>query len=200
MLEAFGHFHPVFIHFPLGLLLAGGLFSLGSRLVRHEGTRNAFQAAGTWNFRLGTLALVPALLTGWAAYQTVAHDAPSHAAMTLHRNWALATGTVFLGLAALAWRERGKGWPSGWLVGSVLLTGLALLGITGFLGGNLVYRFGLGVQSLPASEGDGPAHGSEGHPHGEGPDGKDSKPPVPDETPTNTTPKPHPHDGTPHKH
>ena len=200
MLEAIGRLHPLFIHFPLALLISGGLFSLGSRLIRHEATRNAFQVAGTWNFRLGVLSLLPALLTGWAAYQTVAHDAPSHAAMTLHRNWALATGALFLGLAALAWRERGKGWPSGWLVWSALITSLALLGITGLLGGNLVYRHGLGVQSLPVSEGDGHAHGSEGHPHGAGQDRKESQPAVPGETPAKTAPKPHPHDGTPHQH
>lgn len=200
MLETIGHLHPVFIHFPLALLLSGGLFTIGSRLIRRESIRNAFQIVGAWNFRLGALALVPALLTGWAAYQTVAHDAPSHAAMTIHRNWALATGAVFLGLVLLAWRGRDKGWPGGWLSGFLLLAGLALLGITGFLGGNLVYRHGLGVQALPISESDGHAHGREGHPHGEGQERTDAKPLPPSEMPAKTAPKPHPHDGTPHKH
>jgi len=200
MLEALGHLHPILIHFPLALLISGGLFSLGSRLARQEGIRNAFQVAGAWNFRLGVLSLLPALLTGWAGYQTVAHDAPSHAAMTLHRNWALATGVVFLGLAFLAWRERAKGWPGGWLSGSFLLAGLALLGITGFLGGNLVFRHGLGVQSLPASEGEGHAHGNEDHPHVKVQERMDATPPAPSETPAKTAPKPHSHDGTPHKH
>jgi len=200
MIEALGHLHPVLIHFPLALLISGGLFSLGSRLIRQDGTRNAFRAVGLWNFRLGALALVPALLTGWAAYQTVAHDAPSHAAMTIHRNWAVATGAVFLGLVLLAWRERDRNWPGGWLSGFLLLAGLALLGITGFLGGNLVYRHGLGVQSLPVSEGEGHLHGSEGHPHGEAQERTDAKPPPQSERPTKTPPKPHPHDGTPHKH
>jgi len=199
MLEAIGHLHPIVIHFPLALLLSGGLFSLASRLIRHEETRNAFQVAGAWNFRIGVLSLLPALLTGWAAYQTVAHDAPSHAAMTLHRNWALATGVVFLGVAA--WRDRGKDWPSGWLTWIGLVLGLVLLGVTGYLGGNLVYRHGLGVQSLPASEGKAHSHDSEGHGHGDAEhDRQEPKAPLPDDPAGKTPPKPHPHDGTPHKH
>lgn len=201
MLEALGHLHPIAIHFPLALLLSGGVFSLGSCLVRREELRVALQAAGIWNFRLGALALIPALLTGWAAYQTVAHDAPSHAAMTLHRNLALATGTVFLGLASLAWRGRGKGWPTGWLVGAVLLAGLVLLGTTGFLGGNLVYRYGLGVQSLPAQEeGDGHSHGDPAHPSPRPEDKPTARSEAKDAAPTPSSPRTHPHDGTPHKH
>ena len=199
MLAAIGHLHPIVIHFPLALLLSGGLFSLASRLIRHEETRNAFQVAGAWNFRIGALFLLPALLTGWAAYQTVAHDTPSHAAMTLHRNWALATGVVFLGVAV--WRDRGKDWPSGWLTWIALILGLVLLGVTGYLGGNLVYRYGLGVQSLPAPEGKAHPHGSEGHGHGEAEhDRQEPKAPLPDDSAAKTPPKPHPHDGTPHKH
>ncbi|NOR51996.1 MAG: hypothetical protein GQ470_05195, partial [Gammaproteobacteria bacterium] len=33
--------------------------------------------------------------SGLYAYNTVAHDTPSHAAMTLHRDWALATVGLF---------------------------------------------------------------------------------------------------------
>lgn len=201
MLEAFGHLHPIAIHFPLALLISGGLFSLGSRLTTHEGVRHAFQATGAWNFRIGAVFLLPALLTGWAAYQTVAHDAPSHAAMTLHRNWALATGTVFLGVAVLDWRGQGAAWPKGGLAWTALFLGLALLGVTGYLGGNLVYRHGLGVQSLPVAEGEGHSHGSEGHNHGAAPENrKEPKAPMPDDSAIKPPPQPHHHDGTPHQH
>ncbi len=199
MLESIGHLHPIVIHFPLALLLSGGLFSLASRLIRHEETRNAFQVAGAWNFRIGALFLLPALLTGWAAYQTVAHDTPSHAAMTLHRNWALATGVVVFGVAV--WRGRGKDWPSGWSTWIGLILGLVLLGVTGYLGGTLVYRHGLGVQSLPAPEGKAHSHGSDGHGHGEAEhDRQEPKAPLPDDSAVKAPPKPQPHDGTPHKH
>lgn len=199
MLESLGHLHPIVIHFPLALLISGGLFSLGSRLIRPEGLRHAFQVAGAWNFRIGALFILPALITGWAAFQTVAHDAPSHAAMTLHRNWALATGAAFLGLAVLSWRGRGKAWPTGGLAWATLFLGLALLGVTGYLGGTLVYRHGLGVQSLPAREGE--AHGHEGHPHeGTLENRQAPKAPAPDDSTIKPPPEPHHHDATPHKH
>jgi len=119
--------------------------------------------------------------------------------MTLHRNWALATGVLFFGVAA--WRGWGKAWPSGWLTWIALIPGLVLLGVTGYLGGNLVYRHGLGVQSLPAPEEKGHSHGSEGHGHGEAEhDRQEPKAPLPDDSAAKAPPKPHPHDGTPHKH
>lgn len=136
MLEAVGRLHPIAIHFPLALLISGGMLSFCATLVRREDTQKALKSAALWNFWIGALSLVPALLTGWAAYQTVAHDAPSHAAMTLHRNWALATSGVFIALVVFAWRGRDKHWPSGWVMGSVLILGLALLVSTGFRGEN----------------------------------------------------------------
>lgn len=201
MLESLGHLHPIVIHFPLALLISGGLFSLGSRLIRPEGLRHAFQVAGAWNFRIGALFILPALITGWAAFQTVAHDAPSHAAMTLHRNWALATGAAFLGMGVIAWRSRVGSWPTGRLTWAALFIGLALLGVTGYLGGILVYRHGLGVQALPVAEGDGHSHGSVGHSHGEAlGNQKEPKAPVPNDSAVKSPPEPHHHDGTPHQH
>lgn len=201
MLESIGHLHPIAIHFPLALLIAGFLFSLFGHLSRKEWIRVTFQAVGFWNFNIGIVSILPALLTGWAAYHTVAHDAPSHAAMTLHRNWALATSVLFFGLVLLAWRNRKNPWPSGKLAWSAVFIGLVLLCIAGFLGGRLVYRHGLGVQSLPAAEGEGHLHGSEGHSHGDAPENrKEPKAPMPDGSTIKPPLEPHHHDATPHKH
>lgn len=199
MLEFLGHFHPIAVHFPLALLIVGGMFSLSARLVRQGEIRNALQAAGAWNFSLGVLSLVPAVLTGWAAYQTVAHDAPSHAAMTFHRNWALAAFAVCVGVALMAWRKRGRSWPSSWVAWAGLLLGLGLIGVTGFLGGKLVYRYGLGVQSLPLPERDGHPHSGGGH-HGEPMSSEEVTPPHPADSPAKGSSTPHSHDGKPHHH
>jgi len=199
MLELIGSLHPVFIHFPLALLLAGGLFFLGASSIKPGTTANALRTTGSWNFCLGFGSLIPALITGWAAFQTVTHDTPSHVVMTLHRNWAIAAGAAFLWVTVYAWRNRDSAWPKGGLAWIALFLGLALLGVTGYLGGTLVYRHGLGVQSLPAREGE--AHGHEGNSHGDALEHrKETKAPAPDDSTTKPPLKPHHHDATPHKH
>ena len=187
MLPILGQLHPVVVHFPLALLTSGVVFLLGSRLVHPGRIRDELSTAGYWTFWTGVLSLGPALLTGWTAYRTVVHDAPSHAAMTLHRNWGLATGVVFTGLAFQVWQSRRRAKPSSWFFALALLGGLALLLGTGYRGGELVFRYGLGVKSLPAhdKEGQGP------HEHGVAPQ---------DWMHLETVPKPPRHDATPHKH
>jgi len=149
MLNTLGQLHPLAVQFPLALLPTGSVFLLFSRLASSGRTRARLRSAASWTLGFGVLSLGPALLTGWAAYQTVAHDAQSHAAMTLHRNWGLATAIAFLVMAFLAWRARKAGWSRVWPFICTLVAGLALLIGTGYRGGELVFRFGLGVRSLP---------------------------------------------------
>ena len=73
-------------------------------------------------------------------------------AMTLHRNWALPTTFGLVLLAAWdAWRYRDNkvmSWP---IVVILLVISLAVLK-TAWLGGEVVYRHGIGVMALPKSE------------------------------------------------
>ncbi|MCF6301365.1 MAG: hypothetical protein L3J52_09655 [Proteobacteria bacterium] len=55
------------------------------------------------------------------------------------------------------------------MAGSLFVIAFLLLGITAFKGGELVYRYGLGVMSLPEVEGEGHAHGGS---NGDGDHGK----------------------------
>ena len=101
------------------------------------------------------------MLAGFYAYNTVAHDGPSHAAMTDHRNWAIATIVLFLCLAVWSIIRVRAERPLGTLfVVALVATQLVLLS-TAWRGGELVYRHGLGVLSLPVVEtmehGHGPA-------------------------------------------
>ncbi len=105
---------------------------------------------------------------GWYAYNTVVHDAPSHIAMTEHRNWAMVTFALLLGISGWEYylSRRGKG--KGWLFTALLVVAAVLLLSTAWHGGELVYRYGLGVMSLPKPEGPGHTHEhGAGHNHGE---------------------------------
>ena len=92
----------------------------------------------------------------------MAHDGPSHAAMTDHKNWALATAAIFgfLALWSLV-KHRGTKTVSIGFVALILLAS-GLLAVTGFKGGEVVYRHGTGVMRLPEVSGDG-GHGSHSH-------------------------------------
>jgi len=114
-----------------------------------------------WTLWFGAIFTIVTGLTGLYAYNTVAHDTPSHAAMTEHRNWALVTIVVFLALAAWsALAVKNKKTLGNYFVFLMLISG-GLLGSTAWHGGEVVYRYGLGVMSLPKVEGEGHSHSHE---------------------------------------
>lgn len=145
MIEIIPNWHPVFVHFTIGLLSMAALFYLAGRLT---GKENLLIAA-RWNLWAGTAITIGTVIAGFAAYYSVAHDETSHIAMVDHRNWALTTAGTFLGLACWAlWKQRGAKTVAKTFVIFMLL-GAGLLTITGYKGGELVYRHGTGVMRLP---------------------------------------------------
>ncbi len=94
----------------------------------------------------------------------MAHDAASHENMTIHLRWAVATALVFLAAGGLAWLERRRGAGAGLALLALLAGGSGALAVTGWLGGENVYRYGLGVMALPKS-GDHVHPGNGGLPH-----------------------------------
>jgi len=159
MIEVVPNWHPVFVHFTVALLTVSSTLFLVSHFASDWQHRQTAFKVAEWNFWIGSTVTVATALAGWYAYNTVAHDTPSHAAMTLHRNWALGTLTMLGILAFWLWssrhRETNKS-SSPFVIVVVLLLGL--LGTTAWHGGEVVYRYGLGVMSMPKSEGDGHDH------------------------------------------
>jgi uncharacterized membrane protein len=170
MLEIIPNWHPLLVHFTLGLLLvAVALYVIVVMAGSHRWHTQWLHAAN-WNLWIGGAFTILTVLAGWYAYNTVAHDTPSHAAMTTHRNWALVTTAVILLLAVWSvLRYRDGKLPNVPFL-AVALVSAGLLLTTGWHGAEAVYRYGLGVQSLPQAEGAGHAHehaGGEGHTHAE---------------------------------
>jgi uncharacterized membrane protein len=159
--------HPILVHFTVGLLVTGALvLALSACAFRGKPWHGSMRSAGDWMLMLGLIAAGATLIAGFFAYYTVAHDAPSHAAMTVHRNWAIGTVIMFAGIGLWRFKRRSAS-PSAFFA-VVLLLATCLLTVTAYRGGALVYEYGIGVQSLPAVSGDGHAHEhmpvSEGHP------------------------------------
>ncbi len=152
------NWHPIFVHFTIGLLSISALLYLVGLVLKKEN----LLIAARWNLWVGAIITVGTVLAGLYAYSTVAHDGPSHAAMTDHRNWALPTagGFAFLALWA-AWKQRGAKTVSPIFV-AIMLLASSFLAVTGYKGGEVVYRHGMGVMRMPEVHGDG-GHDSYSH-------------------------------------
>lgn len=155
MIEIIPNWHPVFVHFTIGLLFTAILlFIFAQFLTGKPVLRIQLRTVALWNLWMGYgFALVTAVF-GWLAYNSVAHDAPSHEAMTIHRNWALITLAIFLPVvlwSALSSRQRNN--PT-WVFALLLLIPGLFLVRTSWLGAEAVYRYGLGVMSLPEPKGE----------------------------------------------
>lgn len=158
MIEIIPNWHPLFVHFPIAFATAAVFFMAIGKFFKVKLWAQQCLVFGRWMLWGAALFAAIAAVFGWLAYNSVEHDEPSHVAMLLHRNWALATLAALGVLAAWDyWRARASRSPSGgllWLSGGVWL----LLISTAWHGGELVYRHGLGVMSLPKSEGNGHGH------------------------------------------
>ncbi len=165
MIEILPNWHPVFVHFTIALLSMAVIFHLIKAVLP---ANNEYQGAllilAKSNLLIGTAFAVFTAIAGWFAYNSVAHDTPSHLAMTEHRNWALVTLAVFVLLALWSLWKKHKT-TLVFLFALVIAGGL--LATTGWLGAEAVYRYGLGVKSIPKSSGEGHAHQhAEGEGHG----------------------------------
>ncbi len=167
MPEIIPNFHPIFVHFTVAFLSLSVVLYVITPFIKSP-LKTQWQILARWMLWLGAGITIITGFAGLYAYNTVAHDAPSHLAMTEHRNWAIATIILFLILAAwsIAWFRKGKAMGPVFIVCMVIAGGV--LASTAWLGGEVVYRYGLGVMSLPEAQGDGHdhAHGSVEHGHG----------------------------------
>ncbi len=133
--------HPTFVHFPIGLLLLGLLVELYA-VFRTSPLANRF---GWWLQIAGTVGL---LLTVGSGLLAAASASPLGAAKDVfeaHQSWAFATTATYSVLTL--WRVARKGaLPVSPVVYRLLLLAATLfLVVTAWYGGELVYRFAIGV-------------------------------------------------------
>lgn len=157
VIEIIPNWHPLFVHFTVALFTTSvvfyGLVFITSRLnIVSRSLVNELEIAARWCLWMGALATIITVLAGLYAFNTVQHDAVSHSAMKLHRNWALPTAGAVIGIAGWSlWRYfHQQPINLTFIIILVVIEG-ALLS-TAWHGSELVYRYGLGVMSLPTPE------------------------------------------------
>ncbi|NOY73674.1 MAG: DUF2231 domain-containing protein [Gammaproteobacteria bacterium] len=166
MVEIIPNWHPLFVHFTVALLsISVVLFTL-TKLVTDWRLEDQWLATAYWNLWIGVAISVVTVIAGFIAFNSVGHDTPSHVAMLDHRLWALLTFALFFVMAIWAVIQyRSEKNPTTLFI-CILLVGLFMLSSTAWRGGELVYRHGLGVMSLPDKDDHGHAEGAQEHEHG----------------------------------
>lgn len=142
------HFHAMIIHFPVALLLAGFLFEVIALFYK----KDIFAQIAFYLLVLGTLGAVVAYLSGSSAGEGI-EEGPLKKPVDLHET--AATFTLVLAIiltlfrAVITYFKYNRIWVK-W-AGIILFAALAgSVARTGYLGGQLVYSHGAGVQlALP---------------------------------------------------
>lgn len=167
MIEIIPNWHPALVHFPIALTTVALAFIAVGTLFRNGSYAAQCRATGRWMLWGAALFALIAAAFGWFAFNSVGHDEVSHAAMTLHRNWAIWTLAALVALAAWdVWRGGSRKKPSQGFLG-LLVAAWLLVASTAWHGAELVYRHGLGVMALPGAHAvqDMAPHEAGGHEH-----------------------------------
>jgi uncharacterized membrane protein len=136
------------VHFPIALTLSAGAALIAARFVRKDSLAEALATVGTWNLCAGAVAALFALATGLAGVLDLQVDAAARAAISTHVKWAMFTSLALILVAV--WRGAGgapRARPS-WLFVVVLSAICVALSMTGYFGGENVYRHGVGVELM----------------------------------------------------
>lgn len=151
-LKVYSPSHPILVHFTIGLTASSFLFEiLGKVLHVHSLT-----LAGFWNLNAATIITFFTILTGLisSARKPVKHQ-QANSFLQTH----MALGLTFFGalIALTIWRIyfwQTETEISYWYILSFAIVSI-LMAIQGYLGGELVYRFGVEVKRQKPSVADG---------------------------------------------
>lgn len=146
-LQELVNIHPLFVHFPIALLMESTAFYfLGSWFKKEE-----LLKAGKWALYFGTLATAVTVWTGLQAAKTVSHGGDVHPIMMMHQYFGFAVLTLSVLLSAWLFFSKSSLPAKGkvfFLAGLVFLALILTQGAD--FGGRMVFLHGVGVNKQAA--------------------------------------------------
>lgn len=135
-----GHpLHPALVHFPLALWF----FAVFCDLTGWWRDNPFWWQMGYWCLTFGVAAALPAIVTGFLDYLTLPPTSAGFNPATAHMMVMLSATTAF-GASWMVRTQAGVAVAPSVAALTLALTGAALLAVGGWLGGTLVYRYGIG--------------------------------------------------------
>ncbi|MGW2706288.1 DUF2231 domain-containing protein [Streptomyces sp. NPDC001340] len=139
----YGHpFHPILVTVPIGAWVTSLVFDIASHVVHRPG----FLAQGSeWLIAVGVIGAVLAAMVGFLDLFAIPTGTPAHATALVHMTLNLAVITAYA--VNFLWRYSTYTDGGSVGVGKLVLSALSMvaLGVSGFLGGKLAYRYGVRV-------------------------------------------------------
>lgn len=145
--------HPASVHFPIALLLVGSVTGL---LYLWWQPRAELSILTWWMLKLGWASAIVAAFTGILAQGNLPPQAPYRVILNGHITSSLALIVVYAAFFYRAWLHRNRRKPhepedllavrsARPMLTAIMLLGMALVGVGGWLGGELVYTWGVNV-------------------------------------------------------
>lgn len=148
----YGHpFHPILVTVPIGAWTASLVFDIGSRAVSESG----FLARGAaWLIAIGLIGALLAATVGLIDFLTIPRGTAAFRTGLTHLSLNLVVVAAYI--ANFFWRYADYGDVARVRIGQLVLSAvsLAVLGVSGYLGGKLAYRYGVRVVDQ-SDQGDG---------------------------------------------
>lgn len=139
----YGHpFHPILVTVPIGAWVCALVFDIGSHVITRPGP---LAEGSQWLIGIGILGALAAATVGFLDFLAIPAGTPAFRLGLVHMGLNLTVTAAYAG--NFFWRRTsytdGLAVPGGPLVLAAI--SLAVLGVSGFLGGKLAYRYGVRV-------------------------------------------------------
>jgi len=141
--------HPMVIHFTIALFLVAVLFEILGKLMSKADLR----IAGHWNLLLAFFSAGVSVITGLQAESVVPHSGQVHEMLEKHENMGFVILIIiFLMNVYNLFLKKRLNPKLESLYFALAIAGVIAISVGSYLGGEMVYRYGVGVQEIVTEE------------------------------------------------